>query len=77
MASLGMKCTAGGCLYEAGGPQPPAPPVPHEHKTNLVRAFSCAARRSSAADCTANAQLTESPLGFSSRPMSAQYRKLW
>jgi len=44
MASLGMKCTAGGCLYDAGGPQPPAPPVPHEHKTNLVRAFSCAAR---------------------------------
>lgn len=36
MASLGMKCTSGSCLYEPDGPAPPAP-VPHEHKTNLVR----------------------------------------
>ena len=35
MASLGMKCTSGSCLYEPNGPAPPAP-VPHEHKTNLV-----------------------------------------
>lgn len=42
MASLGMKCTSGSCLYEPDGPAPPAP-VPHEHKTNLVRAAAAAA----------------------------------
>ena len=42
MASLGMKCTSGSCLYEPDGPAPPAP-VPHEHKTNLVRLVAAAA----------------------------------
>ena len=42
MASLGMKCTSGSCLYEPDGPAPPAP-VPHEHKTNLVRPAAAAA----------------------------------
>jgi hypothetical protein len=42
MASLGMKCTSGSCLYEPDGPAPPAP-VPHEHKTNLVRPPAVAA----------------------------------
>eukprot|EP00208_Stichococcus_sp_RCC1054_P008188 CAMPEP_0206149676 /NCGR_PEP_ID=MMETSP1473-20131121/37907_1 /ASSEMBLY_ACC=CAM_ASM_001109 /TAXON_ID=1461547 /ORGANISM="Stichococcus sp, Strain RCC1054" /LENGTH=1805 /DNA_ID=CAMNT_0053547157 /DNA_START=182 /DNA_END=5600 /DNA_ORIENTATION=- len=36
MASLGMQCTTGGCIYDKAGPAPPMPPVPHHHKTNLV-----------------------------------------
>ena len=55
MASLGMKCTSGSCLYEPDGPAPPAP-VPHEHKTNLVRPAATAA-------------VTVFPLLLSSAPM--------
>ena len=38
MASLGMHCMTGTCLYNETGPDPPRPPppIPHEHHNKKV-----------------------------------------